>query len=896
MGYANGFDRSPYQGDAELVFANGFANEGRIRVYAAQWTAVHPTLVGDDADLVIQNGQLINNGQLIATIPWVDGVGRHKFDADILNTSTGEILVHVNPEFPNRRTEVVFSRTDLTYQNHGRIDIHGGNVQTSGQGWVNSGEVEVAAGRTFSTGTTFLQTGGSTSIHGTIDSGSNTLQLDGGTLTGLGIIRDNVQQQGGDINPGPDFGTLQIQGNLTQDANSKLNVDLGGIQAGEFDRITVSGSAQIAGELFLSVDPSAVFQENDQLSVLQSQSLTGSFAETNASQHGFQFEQDATQVVLNYAPEPTGELTPEDIRNAFNAAIVDLQLSFPQITPLFNVSELNLPIIDGRLNSLFRLNSESGPIHQFASKILQTVDVAAQTYAQLGNEINSMPGVTLVCIYGQNGCEEDYLKLAVDYEGSPQSSTSPLDDTILSQLPDMIPGTSLDGEISWSAVPVIQVNIGVDEDGYFFEGEGFAKLQIEGNGTVQGEYSLLSDFSTSATGRVATGQTPFEVALHSTGPNDRYRTGVDLIDSLNAISNGDLTTTLQQTVQPLGVSWGGEWTATLTDNALSSSSDVQFPSQDEFLVALLNTATDQLSKYFDNGIVATFESLVLPFAESADFAAPGLPDGIATANDESDSWFSDLLKSFKSYLQWDLAEDQGQLVVPEDIGLGRGTRYSAGDQFMGTAKLRRDLNLSGQGIKIGVISDGVRGLRSVQRGDHPEIRPDSVTIHPTYKGGRIGRGSGAEGTAMIEIIQDVAPDAQIYFVGVGGRHNGSKAFRRGIDWFISKGVDIIIDDIGYPYEPMFELGTNTVAAKVASIIESDDPKHDVLFVSSAGNDNQNFYRGELNPKTFPDGELRTTNRFHQFFPNDRYLPINVPGKKNDQSIVAMVRKVSRSGI
>ena len=84
---------------------------------------------------------------------------------------------------------------------------------------------------------------------------------------------------------------------------------------------------------------------------------------------------------------------------------------------------------------------------------------------------------------------------------------------------------------------------------------------------------------------------------------------------------------------------------------------------------------------------------------------------------------------------------------------------------MGTDYLRNDLGLTGQGVKIGVISDGVDHLVPAQTGPYPEITPGKVTVHLGINEG----GRGDEGTAMIEILHDIAPMAEIYFVGPGGR-------------------------------------------------------------------------------------------------------------------------------
>ena len=133
---------------------------------------------------------------------------------------------------------------------------------------------------------------------------------------------------------------------------------------------------------------------------------------------------------------------------------------------------------------------------------------------------------------------------------------------------------------------------------------------------------------------------------------------------------------------------------------------------------------------------------------------------------------------------------------------------------------------------------------------------------------------------MIEIIQDVAPEAEIFFAGVGdppGKSvDGARAFIESIDWFVQQGVDIIVDDIGFFSEPFFSDGP--VAAKVASIVNSVDPQHDILFVSAAGNSNGDHYQEVFRRVEVPEGdsELQSTSVFHQFADGQRQLDVTIP--------------------
>lgn len=189
-----------------------------------------------------------------------------------------------------------------------------------------------------------------------------------------------------------------------------------------------------------------------------------------------------------------------------------------------------------------------------------------------------------------------------------------------------------------------------------------------------------------------------------------------------------------------------------------------------------------------------------------------------------------------------------------------------------------------------MISDGVAGLAKASSGKFREII-GTVTKHPNFPGGPIGDSKGAEGTAMIEIIHDIAPDAEIFFVGVGdppGREvDGEEALIQGIDWFLGQEVngvkieprvDIIVDDIGFFGEPFFQDGRVAQAVRRAISVTGGN----VLFVSAAGNDNGDHYQAPLHMDV--DLNLPLTDRFfyHFFKPGEggNRLPITIPAKND----------------
>lgn len=165
-----------------------------------------------------------------------------------------------------------------------------------------------------------------------------------------------------------------------------------------------------------------------------------------------------------------------------------------------------------------------------------------------------------------------------------------------------------------------------------------------------------------------------------------------------------------------------------------------------------------------------------------------------------------------------------------------GSVNSEGDSVLRANLARAANGVNGKGVKIGVISDGVDHRASA-------IASGNLPANLTVLSNVIG---GDEGTAMLEIIHDLAPGAQLYFHDCG---DNVVAFNRAMDKLAAAGCDIICDDIGWIGEPFFEDGT--VAAHMKAIAD----KNKVLFVSAAGNAAAEHYQG-----TFTDAGAG----FHDF--------------------------------
>lgn len=148
-----------------------------------------------------------------------------------------------------------------------------------------------------------------------------------------------------------------------------------------------------------------------------------------------------------------------------------------------------------------------------------------------------------------------------------------------------------------------------------------------------------------------------------------------------------------------------------------------------------------------------------------------------------------------------------------------GSIDSQGDVTHRADVARSAFNVDGSGIKVGVLSDSVDFLSSSQAtGD----LPPNVTILP----GQSGVPGTGEGTAMLEIIYDLAPGAQLYFATAFG---GPGGFAQNILNLRSAGCDVIVDDVGYFNESPFQDG---IIAQAVDSVTADG----AMYFSSAGNE------------------------------------------------------------
>jgi subtilisin-like proprotein convertase family protein len=154
---------------------------------------------------------------------------------------------------------------------------------------------------------------------------------------------------------------------------------------------------------------------------------------------------------------------------------------------------------------------------------------------------------------------------------------------------------------------------------------------------------------------------------------------------------------------------------------------------------------------------------------------------------------------------------QAALTAQQGAIVSEGDKAHAAD----TARTRR--RVTGVGVKMCALSDGVDSLAASQTaGELP-----AVDVLPGQAG------DGDEGTAMLEILHDVAPNAEL---GFATAFTSDASFAENIRALrFQAGCDVIVDDVLYFNEHPFQDGP---IAQSVNAVTADG----ALFFSSAGNE------------------------------------------------------------
>jgi len=153
----------------------------------------------------------------------------------------------------------------------------------------------------------------------------------------------------------------------------------------------------------------------------------------------------------------------------------------------------------------------------------------------------------------------------------------------------------------------------------------------------------------------------------------------------------------------------------------------------------------------------------------------------------------------------------------------------AGEQVATTlARAWHESGLTGKGVKVAIVDGGFAGLAERQAAG--ELPANLVTAD--FCGGRLAVESD-HGTAVAEIVHEMAPEAELLLVCVGTELDLAAA----VSYLKSQGVRIVNHSMGW-FGPSRGDGTGYIGALVADARASG-----ILWVNSAGNEAETHWSG-----------------------------------------------------
>jgi hypothetical protein len=203
-----------------------------------------------------------------------------------------------------------------------------------------------------------------------------------------------------------------------------------------------------------------------------------------------------------------------------------------------------------------------------------------------------------------------------------------------------------------------------------------------------------------------------------------------------------------------------------------------------------------------------------------------------------------------------------------------GATDSQGDRAMRSDVARTNLGVNGAGVTVGVLSDSFNNpdpnlpplltdaAADVNSGDLPAVNVLDDSVPATD-----------EGRAMLQLIHDVAPGANLAFhTAYGGMAN----FAQGIIDLANAGADVIVDDVNTFNAPIFQDGI--VAQAINRVVSQG-----VAYFTSAGNAGSSAYSSAftLSGQSFAGSTgLEIAHDFDPGLETDTHQRITIPANSN----------------
>jgi len=184
-----------------------------------------------------------------------------------------------------------------------------------------------------------------------------------------------------------------------------------------------------------------------------------------------------------------------------------------------------------------------------------------------------------------------------------------------------------------------------------------------------------------------------------------------------------------------------------------------------------------------------------------------------------------------------------------------GSVTSQGDAALRTNAVRPQVGVTGNGVIVGTLSDSYDCLQGADSDIATNDLPPNIVV---LEEETFCLSGSDEGRAMMQLVADVAPGTKQTFHTA---FNGRASFANGILELADAGATVIVDDVLYLTEPMFQDGI--IAQAVDQVVAQG-----VAYFSSAGNYGRNAYES-----AFHSAFVEVSSLKGSALPHDEVLPV-----------------------
>jgi hypothetical protein len=538
----------------------------------------------------------------------------------IVNRETGTIDFQNNARFE-------------TFQGNSRLDNLGVIVKSGLTGTSNVDAIVTNAGTILADRGTLNFRGGLTQSAGqTVLSGgalaAANFMLQGGELSGAGTFTGNVQNAGivrpGGVNK---IGTLTIAGNYTQPSAGRLEIEIAGPAAGQYDRLAVQSAANLNGELEITTLPGPPLNDGALLNVLTYGSRTNDFATTTGLMLGNGQQLLPTAGVSAYQMLVIGNAAFDAVavRDALLDALAFISEVLPDWGDLLDLDGFGdnlptLPFIPTSLSDLFDIGDESGEGGLFDDLVPSSLDPAS-TSSELIAALQSA-GLEVLCLWdgslGPPACVNDAIvEVRFTHTFADLLATGEIDDAIAEELAELVAGLGWQATTDWHADIEVELIVGIANGESYLRGDSQLVVRVEGDGAIAGSVDLVEILTVDANGTAAA---DLDVALQLSDEITRHPLNTVNVGSWSPHIDGTADLALTLDVPLLDISGTGAWLIEIDDNTVSTTTNISYTPPAVFPPPGLEELAAELAEEILGGERSSFLAELL-----AAFGGPSTP-------------------------------------------------------------------------------------------------------------------------------------------------------------------------------------------------------------------------------------------------------------------------------